>query len=30
MKGNFQKNIGFNGIPSVCESVQIARDVLLS
>ena len=30
MKGNFQREHGINGIPSVCESVQIARDVLLA
>ena len=29
MKVNFQK-YGINGIPSVCESVHIARDVLLA
>jgi dihydroorotase len=29
-EGTFSKNHGLNGIPSVCESVQIARDVLLA
>ena len=29
MKGSFQKH-GLNGIPSVCESVHIARDILLA
>lgn len=29
-EGTFSKKNGLNGIPSVCESVQIARDVLLS
>lgn len=29
-EGNFSKKHGLNGIPSVCESVQIARDVLLA
>jgi dihydroorotase len=29
-EGTFSKNHGINGIPSVCESVQIARDVLLA
>ncbi|WP_026574819.1 dihydroorotase [Bacillus sp. UNC438CL73TsuS30] len=29
-EGDFSKNNGLNGIPSVCESVQIARDVLLA
>lgn len=29
-EGNFSKKYGINGIPSVCESVQIARDVLLA
>ncbi|UTI40474.1 dihydroorotase [Niallia sp. RD1] len=29
-EGEFSKENGLNGIPSVCESVQIARDVLLS
>lgn len=29
-EGTFSKRIGLNGIPSVCESVQIARDVLLA
>lgn len=29
-EGEFSKNNGLNGIPSVCESVQIARDVLLA
>ncbi|OIK14006.1 dihydroorotase [Bacillus sp. MUM 116] len=29
-EGTFAKNNGLNGIPSVCESVQIARDVLLA
>ncbi|MED3564201.1 dihydroorotase [Bacillus xiapuensis] len=29
-EGTFSKNNGLNGIPSVCESVQIARDVLLA
>ncbi|MGG5253015.1 dihydroorotase [Neobacillus sp. SM06] len=29
-EGNFSKKHGINGIPSVCESVQIARDVLLA
>lgn len=28
--GAFSKSHGLNGIPSVCESVQIARDVLLA
>ncbi|MBM7654042.1 dihydroorotase [Neobacillus cucumis] len=28
--GSFAKKHGLNGIPSVCESVQIARDVLLA
>ncbi|WP_040204897.1 dihydroorotase [Neobacillus jeddahensis] len=28
--GSFAKDHGLNGIPSVCESVQIARDVLLA
>lgn len=28
--GSFAKENGLNGIPSVCESVQIARDVLLA
>ena len=30
MKGTFSEKHGINGIPSVCESVQIARDVLLA
>lgn len=29
-EGVFSKQHGLNGIPSVCESVQIARDVLLA
>lgn len=29
-EGNFSKENGLNGIPSICESVQIARDVLLA
>lgn len=29
-EGSFSKKHGLNGIPSVCESVQIARDVLLA
>ncbi|KAB2337444.1 dihydroorotase [Cytobacillus depressus] len=29
-EGEFSKKHGLNGIPSVCESVHIARDVLLS
>ncbi|MCA1030003.1 dihydroorotase [Bacillus timonensis] len=29
-EGNFSKQHGLNGIPSVCESVHIARDVLLA
>jgi dihydroorotase len=29
-EGKFSKNNGLNGIPSICESVQIARDVLLA
>ncbi|MFB5660631.1 dihydroorotase [Alteribacillus sp. HJP-4] len=29
-EGKFSKIHGINGIPSVCESVQIARDVLLA
>ncbi|HYK73634.1 MAG TPA: dihydroorotase [Pseudoneobacillus sp.] len=29
-EGNFSKENGLKGIPSVCESVHIARDVLLS
>ncbi|MBU8877751.1 dihydroorotase [Bacillus sp. FJAT-29790] len=29
-EGNFSKENGLNGIPSVCESVHIARDVLLA
>jgi dihydroorotase len=29
-EGSFSKNNELNGIPSVCESVQIARDVLLA
>ena len=29
-EGSFSKRKGLNGIPSVCESVQIARDVLLA
>jgi dihydroorotase len=29
-EGEFAKKHGLNGIPSVCESVQIARDVLLA
>jgi dihydroorotase len=29
-EGTFSKRNGLNGIPSVCESVQIARDVLLA
>lgn len=29
-EGTFSKKHGINGIPSVCESVQIARDVLLA
>ena len=29
-EGEFSKANGVNGIPSVCESVQIARDVLLA
>ncbi|WP_286231434.1 dihydroorotase [Neobacillus mesonae] len=29
-EGDFSKKHGLNGIPSVCESVQIARDVLLA
>lgn len=29
-EGKFSKEHGINGIPSVCESVQIARDVLLA
>ncbi|MCM3767990.1 dihydroorotase [Neobacillus niacini] len=29
-EGTFSKQHGLNGIPSVCESVQIARDVLLA
>ncbi|MDQ0217150.1 dihydroorotase [Peribacillus cavernae] len=29
-EGAFSKASGLNGIPSVCESVQIARDVLLA
>ncbi|GAA3323220.1 hypothetical protein GCM10020331_046210 [Ectobacillus funiculus] len=30
MKASFSKENGLNGIPSVCESVHIARDVLLA
>ena len=30
MKVTFSRENGLNGIPSVCESVQIARDVLLA
>jgi dihydroorotase len=29
-EGSFSKANGLNGIPSICESVQIARDVLLA
>ncbi|MGG0718897.1 dihydroorotase [Robertmurraya massiliosenegalensis] len=29
-EGNFSEKHGINGIPSVCESVHIARDVLLA
>lgn len=29
-EGDFSQKYGLNGIPSVCESVQIARDVLLA
>jgi dihydroorotase len=29
-EGSFSKSHGLSGIPSVCESVQIARDVLLA
>jgi dihydroorotase len=29
-EGSFAKQHGLNGIPSVCEAVQIARDVLLA
>jgi dihydroorotase len=29
-EGTFSKKHGLNGIPSICESVQIARDVLLA
>ncbi|TKC18598.1 dihydroorotase [Robertmurraya kyonggiensis] len=29
-EGDFSKKYGINGIPSVCESVHIARDVLLA
>lgn len=29
-EGKFSKEHGLNGIPSICESVQIARDVLLA
>ncbi|WP_026675937.1 dihydroorotase [Fictibacillus gelatini] len=29
-EGKFSKKHGINGIPSVCEAVQIARDVLLA
>lgn len=29
-EGSFSEKYGLNGIPSVCESVQIARDVLLA
>lgn len=29
-EGEFSKKMGINGIPSVCESVHIARDVLLA
>jgi dihydroorotase len=29
-EGSFSREHGLNGIPSVCESVQIARDVLLA
>ncbi len=29
-EGDFSKKFGLNGIPSVCESVHIARDVLLA
>jgi dihydroorotase len=29
-EGSFSKQNGLNGIPSVCEAVQIARDVLLA
>ncbi|MCQ6265725.1 dihydroorotase [Fictibacillus sp. WQ 8-8] len=29
-KGDFAEKHGLNGIPSVCEAVQIARDVLLA
>ncbi|MEC1520922.1 dihydroorotase [Neobacillus niacini] len=29
-EGSFSKRNGLNGIPSICESVQIARDVLLA
>ncbi|MGD6803610.1 dihydroorotase [Rossellomorea vietnamensis] len=29
-EGRFSKENGFKGIPSICESVQIARDVLLA
>ncbi|SER04662.1 dihydroorotase [Gracilibacillus ureilyticus] len=29
-EGNISKQLGLPGIPSVCESVQIARDVLLA
>lgn len=29
-EGSFSRKHGINGIPSVCESVQIARDVLLA
>jgi dihydroorotase len=29
-EGSFSKTNGLNGIPSICESVQIARDVLLA
>lgn len=30
MKGSFSEKHGLNGIPSVCESVHIARDILLA
>ncbi len=29
-EGKFSTEQGINGIPSVCESVHIARDVLIS
>ncbi|MBM7603399.1 dihydroorotase [Metabacillus crassostreae] len=29
-EGEFSKKLGINGIPSVCESVHIARDILLA